>query len=253
MSQVHEVLKVHEVPKVRLCARTVAVALMTGVLALNAIGQTSTGTIKGRIALTGKAPGNSFIRMGVDPKCSALNAGHRVIQESAMVTADGSVANVFVRLDGAFPRIAVPTDPIVIDQRACIYRPRVIGVRVGQTLQIRNDDDLLHNVHSSSAVGNSFNVGEAKAGIVFSFTPHAEEVMMPLGCDVHRWMTAYVGVVSHPYFSVSGPDGTFIIAKVPAGTYPIKTWHERFGELTKKVTVKPGGTTTIDFAYTSGS
>ena len=203
--------------------------------------------------LTGKPPGNPFIRMGVDPKCSALNAGHRVIQESAMVTADGSVANVFVRLDGTFPKTAVPTEPVVIEQRACVYRPRVIGMRVGQTLQIRNDDDLLHNVHSSSAVGNSFNVGQPKAGIVFSFTPRAEEMMLPLGCDVHRWMTAYVGIVSHPYFSVSGPDGTFSIAKVPAGTYTIKTWHERFGELTKKVTVKPGATTTIDFAYTSGS
>jgi len=216
-----------------------------------AAGQSTTGTIKGHIVLTGKAPGNPIIRMGVDPKCSALNAGHRVIQESAMVTADGSVANVFVRLDGTFPKTAVPADPIVIDQRACFYRPRVIGMRVGQPLQIRNDDDLLHNVHSSSAVGNSFNVGQPKAGIVFTFTPRADEVMLRLGCDVHRWMTAYVGIVSHPFFSVSGPDGTFAIAKVPAGTYTIKIWHERFGEMTKKVTVKPGATSTIDFAYAS--
>lgn len=245
--------QVHGVPKVHMCARTVAVALMTAFLSMNATGQTSTGTIKGHVVLTGKAPGNPVIRMGVDPKCSALNAGHRVIQESAMVTADGSVANVFVRLDGTFPKTAIPPEPVVIDQRACLYRPRVIGVRVGQTLQIRNDDDLLHNVHGSSAVGNSFNVGQPKAGIVFSFTPRAEEVMLPLGCDVHRWMTAYVAVVSHPYFSVSGADGMFSIAKVPPGTYTIKTWHERFGELTKKVTVKAGATATVDFAYTSGS
>jgi plastocyanin len=227
--------------------------LVTAFLTAHATGQTSAGTIKGHVVLTGKAPGNPIIRMGVDPKCSALNAGHRVIQESAMVTADGSVANVFVRLDGTFPKTAVPTDPIVIDQRACVYRPRVIGMRVGQTLQLRNDDDLLHNVHSSSAVGNSFNVGQPKAGIVFTFTPKAEEVMLPLGCDVHRWMTAYIGIVSHPYFSVSGPDGAFTIAKVPTGTYTIKTWHERFGELTKRVTVKPGTTSTVDFTYTTNN
>jgi plastocyanin len=231
-------------------SRTISIAALLGV---TAAAQSPTGTLRGHIVLTGKPPGNPFIRMGVDPKCSALNAGHRVIQESAMVTADGSVANVFVRLDGTFPKTAVPTEPVVIEQRACVYRPRVIGMRVGQSLQIRNDDDLLHNVHSSSAAGNSFNVGQPKAGIVFSFTPRAEEMMLPLGCDVHRWMTAYVGIVSHPYFSVSGPDGTFSIAKVPAGIYTIKTWHERFGELTKKVTVKPGATTTIDFAYTSAS
>ena len=229
-------------------SRTVLIASLLGA---TAAGQSAPGTIKGHIVLTGKAPGNPIIRMGVDPKCSALNAGHRVIQESAMVTADGSVANVFVRLDGAFPQTAVPADPVVIDQRACVYRPRVIGMRVGQALQVRNDDDLLHNVHSSSAVGNSFNVGQPKAGIVFTFTPKAAEVMLPLGCDVHRWMTAYIGIVSHPYFSVSGADGTFTIAKVPAGTYTIKTWHERFGELTKNVTVKPGATATIDFSYTS--
>jgi plastocyanin len=220
-------------------------------LAISATAQSSLGTIKGHVLLAGKEPGNPFIRMGVDPKCSALNAGHRVIQESAMIAADGSVANVFVRLDGMFPNTPVPTEPVVIDQRACFYRPRVVGMRVGQMLQIRNDDDLLHNVHSSSAAGNSFNVGQPKAGIVFSFTPKAPEVMLPIGCDVHRWMTAYVGIVSHPYFAVSGADGAFAMANVPAGTYTIKTWHERFGELTKKVTVKPGAATTIEFSYTT--
>ena len=234
-------------------SRMPTVAVFAAFFVVGVIGQTSLGAIKGHIVLTGKAPGNPVIRMGVDPKCSALNAGHRVIQESAMVTADGSVANVFVRLDGTFPKTAVPSDPVVIDQRACIYRPRVIGMRVGQPLQLRNGDDLLHNVHSSSAVGNSFNVGQPKAGIVFTFTPKAEEVMLPLGCDVHRWMTAYIGVVSHPYFAVTGADGTFTIGKVPAGTYTIKTWHERFGELSKKVTVKPGATATIDFSYTSAA
>jgi len=231
-------------------SRTLAASALT-LVGATATGQSTTGTITGHIVLTGKAPGNAIIRMGVDPKCSALNAGHRVIQESAMVTADGSVANVFIRLDGTFPKTAVPTDPIVIDQRACVYRPRVIGMRVGQPLQIKNVDELLHNVHSSSAAGNSFNVGQPKAGIVFTFTPRAEEVMLKLGCDVHRWMTAYVGIVSHPYFSVSGADGTFTIGKVPAGTYTIKTWHERFGEMTKKVTVKPGALATVDFAYAS--
>ena len=235
------------------CTKNLAVVLACLFCCVTGNAQSTFGTIKGHIVLTGKAPGNAIIRMGVDPKCSAMNSGRRVVQESALVTADGSVANVFVRLDGSFPKTAVPSEPVVIDQRACVYRPRVIGMRVGQTLQIRNDDDVLHNVHSSSGAGNSFNVGQAKAGIVFSFTPRAEEVMLPLACDVHRWMLAYIGVVSHPYFAVSAVDGTFTIAKVPPGSYTIKTWHERFGELTKKVTVKTGAVTTIDFAYTAGS
>jgi plastocyanin len=230
-----------------------ALALATAMLVSGLLtqAQSAAGTIRGHVILAGKAPGNAVIRMGMDPKCSALNAGKRVLQESALVTADGSVANVFVRLEGTFPKTAVPTQPVVIDQRACVYRPRVVGMRVGQTLQIKNDDDLLHNVHSSSAVGNSFNVGQPKAGIVYSFTPKAEEMMLPLGCDVHRWMVAYIGIVSHPYFAVSGDDGMFEIDKVPVGTYTIKTWHERFGEMVKKVTVRPGAPATIDFSYSS--
>jgi plastocyanin len=223
-------------------------AIAVGVGALLTSAQGNTGAIKGRIVFAGALPGNAIIRMGVDPKCAALNAGKRPIQESAAVALDGSVANVFLKLEGTFPRTAVPAQPVLIDQRACFYRPRVVGVRVGQTLQVRNSDDLLHNVHSTSAAGNGFNVGQPLAGMVYSFTPKTEEMMLPIGCDLHRWMTAYVGIVSHPYFAVSGADGLFEIANVPAGTYTIKAWHERFGELKKPVTVKPGATT-IDFRY----
>ena len=208
-----------------------------------------TGTIKGHIVLTGTVPGNAVIRMGMDPKCADMNAGKRVIQEVVAATADGSLANVFVRLQGTFPETPVPVEPVVIDQRACIYGPRVVGVRVGQILRIRNDDELLHNVHSSSAAGNSFNVGQPKAGITFDFKPGHEEVMLKLGCDVHRWMAAYAGVLSHPYFAVSGRGGTFEIGRVPAGTYTIRAWHERFGDLGKRVSVKAGAATTIDFSY----
>lgn len=209
------------------------------------------GTIRGHIALAGAIPGNAVIRMGMDPKCAALNAGKQVIQEAVAATADGSLANVFVRLDGAFPATPIPAEPAVVDQRGCVYGPRVVGVRVGQVLRVRNDDDLLHNVHSSSAVGNSFNVGQPKAGIAFDFKPAREEVMLKIGCDVHRWMTAYVGVVAHPYFAVSDRKGTFEISHVPPGSYGIRAWHERFGDLVKRVTVKAGVTTTIDFGYTA--
>jgi hypothetical protein len=209
-----------------------------------------TGTITGHVRLAGKPPGNPVIRMGMDPKCADLNRGRQVIQEQALVTADGSVANVFVRLEGTFPPTPAPAAPVVIEQRACIYGPRVVGVRVGQRLQIRNDDDLLHNVHSASATSNSFNVGQPSAGSTFEFTPKAPEVMLKLGCDVHRWMTAFVGVMPHPYFAVSNAAGFYTIAQVPAGTYTIKSWHEQFGERTQTITVRAGSSATTDFTYT---
>lgn len=210
----------------------------------------SGGTIKGHVHLGGKVPGNSVIRMGKDPKCSEMNKGKQVIQETVKATIDGSLANVFVRLEGAFPATPVPSTPVTIDQRSCMYSPRVVGVRVGQTLQIRNDDNLLHNVHTVSDHENQFNFGQARAGVVDSFKMKNEEVMLRLGCDVHSWMIAYVGVVKNPYFAVSDAAGGFEIKNVPAGTYTIDAWHERYGPLKKSVKVTAGGTVTVDFAYT---
>lgn len=211
---------------------------------------TATGTIKGHIHLGGKLPGNTVIRMGKDPKCSEMNKGKQVVQEVVKATADGSLGNVFVRLEGNFPATLVPKTPVVIEQRECLYQPRVTGVRVGQDLQIKNDDNLLHNVHSVSNYDNSFNVAQAKAGATDSFKMKKEEIMLRIGCDVHSWMFAYVGVVTNPYFAVSDASGTFVIDKVPPGTYTIDAWHERFGPLKKTVKVTAGGTVMVDFSYT---
>ena len=227
----------------------VAVAWASGYVS-TAAQSASLGTIKGHVRLTGRRPGNRVIRMGVDPMCVTINAGKRVLQETVVTTADGSLANVFVRLEGSFPETPVPTEPAVIDQRGCIYRPRVVGVRVGQTLLIRNSDALFHNVHSLSTGSNGFNVGQPVAGMVNQFRLKDEELMLRLACDVHRWMTAHVGVVSHPYFAVSGSDGTFEIGNVPVGTYTVQTWHERYGDLTQPVRVRPGAATTVNVAYT---
>ena len=206
------------------------------------------GTIKGHIRLGGKLPGNPVIRMGMDPKCAQINAGKRIIQENVVASLDGSLANVFVKLQGTFQTPA-PTEPVTIDQRGCIYGPRMVGVRVGQTLQVRNSDELLHNVHGLSAHNNGFNVSEPKAGMVQQFRMKDEE-MLRLKCDVHSWMTAYIGIVSHPYFAVTSDAGTFEIRNVPAGVHTIQAWHERYGPLMQPVRVKPGGTTTVDFTYT---
>ena len=207
------------------------------------------GTIAGHIAVKGKVPGNAVIRMGVDPGCAQLNAGKRPVQEIVSASADGSLANVFVTLQGSFPAIPVPAEPVTIDQRGCVYVPRVVGAQVGQTVQVRNSDELLHNVHSSSARGNAFNFSQPTAGIVRELRLQDPEIMMRVACDVHRWMTAFVGVVSHPYFATSGAAGTFSIANVPPGSYTIQAWHELFGVTTQTVRVTEGATATVQFNY----
>ena len=207
------------------------------------------GTIKGHVRIKGPIPGNPVIRMGMDPMCAKINAGQRPVQEVVAATADGSLANVFVSLQGSFPASPVPKEPVTIDQRACLYVPRVVGARVGQTVQVRNSDELLHNVHGLSTHNNAFNVSQPKAGMVQQLQLKTPEIMVRVTCDVHRWMTAFVGVVDHPYFATSSGAGTYEITNVPEGTYTIQAWHERYGVTTQQVRVAAGTTSTVDFAY----
>jgi plastocyanin len=230
---------------------SMAVALVAGSRAAMAAGQAAAGgTIVGHVKLMGTPPGNAAIRMGMDPVCAKINSGKRIFQEIVLTTKDGGLANVFVNVQGSFPKTPVPTVPVTIDQQGCTYRPHMVGARVGQTLQIKNSDETLHNLHSVSTNGNGFNVGQPKAGMVFQYQLKGEEAAVHLICDVHRWMASYIGVVNHPYFTVSGEGGGFTIPNVPAGKYMLHAWHERYGPLTQSVQVRPGMTTTVDFSYT---
>jgi plastocyanin len=230
----------------------VAAALLvtSGGLATPVEAQGGTGTIVGHVRLTGPAPANPIIRMGGDPRCSRALAGKRITQDTVLRSADGGLANTFVNLQGSFPSTPAPTQPVVIDQQGCLFVPRMSGARVGQTLQITNSDPTGHNVHSLSTRGNTFNVSQPTKGMVNKFPLKSEDVVMRIKCDIHSWMITYVGVVAHPYFAVSGADGTFTIARVPAGRHTIQTWHEQYGRLERTVDVKPGQTATVDFAYT---
>ena len=210
---------------------------------------TKGGTITGHIAVKGNVPGNPIIRMGMDPMCAKLNAGQSPVQAIVVSGADGSLANAFVSLQGTFAATPVPSAPVTIDQRGCVYVPRVVGAQVGQTVHVRNSDELYHNVHGNSARGNSFNISQPKAGLVQEIRLKDPEIMMRVTCDVHRWMTAFVGVVSHPFFATSGAAGTFTIANVPAGTHTIQAWHELFGIVTQTVRVTEGSTSTVEFTY----
>jgi plastocyanin len=233
--------------------RSIAIVFATVLCACPAFAQSNTGTIKGHVRLMGTPPGNPIIRMGMDPMCSRINAGSQAVQEVVAVDDHGNLANAFLRLQGNFPKTPVPSQPVVIDQRRCIFSPRVVGMRVGQTLELKNDDPITHNVHSMAKGADSFNASTPAAGTPFLFKPKQEEVMLRVGCDFHRWMVTYVGVVTNPYFAVSGKEGAFEIDNVPPGTYTIQSWHEAYGPLMKTVTVTAGGTTSVDFAYKSST
>src|SRR5688572_11205461 len=125
----------------------------------------------------GPHPGNPVIRMGVDPVCSRLNAGRRVVQDTVVTSADRGLANAFVHLKGNIPSSRPPATPVVVDQRSCLYTPRVVGARVGQPLEVRNSDMALHNVHSYSSGRNGFNVAQPLAGMSYRVELKDEEIL----------------------------------------------------------------------------
>lgn len=229
-------------------AATTLVAL--GITSTSIAGQ-GTGTISGHVHYMGPMPVNPIIRMGADPRCNKLYVGKRPTSPTFVVGADGAMANVLVNLDGSFPATAVSTMPVVLDQKDCQYVPRVIAARIGQTLEVRNDDPTEHNVHASSMAGNDFNTTQPVKSMPFQFKLKGGELLR-VRCDNHTWMTAYVGIFEHPYFSVSGSDGTFTIANVPAGKQTVKAWHEVMGTQMQMVDVQAGKTTTVDFTFMPG-
>jgi len=206
------------------------------------------GSVRGHVHVIGPLPERDTIRMNADPMCTKANGGQRVLDEGVLAADDGSLANVFVELVGNLPETPVPAEPVSIDQRGCMYRPRVIGILAGQALQIHNSDDGLHNVHGMLPDRDDFNVSQPLSGMTNTFHPH-ELGVLRLKCDVHTWMVAFVGVVNHPFFAVTGADGAFALHDVPEGTYNVRTWHETLGTITSSVRIEGGRDAEVDIVY----
>ncbi|OGA44436.1 MAG: hypothetical protein A3G25_03730 [Betaproteobacteria bacterium RIFCSPLOWO2_12_FULL_63_13] len=208
------------------------------------------GTIRGHARLAGTPPRNSTIRLDADPVCIQAGGGRTAVQQTIVVDADGRLANVFVQLPGSFPATAAPTEPVRIDQRGCLYTPRVVGIRIGQPLRVSNSDHGLHNVHGISTGTDGFNVAQPLVGMTNEFRLKTEGILR-LKCDVHPWMIAFIGVVSHPYFAVTGAEGMFEIRDVPAGVQTIQAWHERLGVMTVSARVEADGVAEVEIVYST--
>jgi plastocyanin len=232
--------------------RTQALAvLMVFMGAANAHGQGA--TVTGRVRFTGTPPTNPRIDMSEVAQCRAKYTTPPT-EERVVVGQGGALANVFIYVKSGLPagqRYPAPAAPVVIDQDGCRYHPHVLGIQVGQNLEVRNSDPLMHNIKSRATKNRPFNFSQPNAGMKQNRTFSAPEVMVTLECNVHNWMRAFVGVVDHPFFAVSGTDGTFSIKGLPAGTYTVEAWHERFGVRTATVTVPATGSKTQDFTFTA--
>lgn len=207
-------------------------------------------TVTGTVTYTGAVPQLRPVTMDADPQCAAMHDGP--VPNQVLWLGDGNtLGNVFVKVASGHEdkQWEAPTEPAVIDQEGCIYKPHVMGVMAGQPLRFLNSDELLHNVHGLPEENREFNLGMPATVEQSDVRLEQPEPLFPVKCDVHPWMQSYVAVMSHPYFAVTDEDGRFEIDNLPAGTYELEAWHERLGTQTATVTVDDDGSATSDFSF----
>ncbi|HEY6448749.1 MAG TPA: carboxypeptidase regulatory-like domain-containing protein [Acidobacteriaceae bacterium] len=218
-----------------------------------AIDTATAGTITGTIHFTGTAPRPVAIDMSQDPACTLGPAN----MTAGTVINNGSLANVFLYVkDGLGNKVyAAPSQPVVIDQKGCRYSPHVAGVMVGQPVQFVNSDPTMHNIHMTPTVGGNQAVDISQPPSSGQNSPHDQatfakpELMIPVRCNNHPWMQAFINVSPNPFFAVSDASGKYVIHGLPPGTYTLVADQENLGQQTATVTVSAQQTATQDFTY----
>jgi len=210
------------------------------------------GSIVGTIKFEGGTPHLRLIHMDADPVCYAVNKGN-VHSQEIILGDKNSLRDVFVYIKSGLTKTNYPppTEDAVINQAGCNYAPHVIGVMKGQKVKFLNPDGTLHNVHVMCRINPEFNAAMPDFRKEMQVSFDKPEFMFPIRCDVHPWMQAWIAVMAHPFFSVTGLSGKFEIKNIPAGTYAIEAWHEKLESKTATVTVTDGATQIIDFTFST--
>jgi plastocyanin len=209
------------------------------------------GTVSGTIHLSGKAPAPVKIDMSMDPVCS-ITGGDNFAEQ--YVVHDGKLANVYVYIksgpQAAMSATAPISSPVVMDQIGCKYVPHVIAVMRGGSVEFRNSDGTMHNIHTMPTGGDqTIDISQGPRGTPQIKQFNRPEEMMPVRCNNHPWMNAFINVSATPFFAVTDPNGHFSISGLPAGTYTLGAVHEKMGEQTMMVTVEPKETAKADFNF----
>ena len=209
-------------------------------------GPLGSATIKGVINFSGKAPEMKVPKKRKDAEFCKT----KEVKYNSVVVDGGKLAETFVRIanDSVKGEYPAPAKRSEIDQVDCMYTPRIQGVIAGQEIDIKNQDGTLHNVHTFKGTETWFNQAQPKGSPDLSKELEDTKVIK-FTCDVHPWMRGFVIVSSHPFFAVSGKDGTFAIEKVPAGKYEVEAWHPHYGLKKATVDVAEGKTAEVTFAY----
>ena len=211
------------------------------------------GDVNGIVRLAGKPPAPIRIDTSMDPAC-AMKASGDLYTEQYIVNGE-HLANVYIYVKSGPPAAmsARPVDltPVVLDQKGCVYIPHVIAVGVGQPVEFRNSDPTMHNIHTMpTTVGNApLDMSQGPNGKAQQKRFAQPELMMPVRCNNHPWMNAFINVSATSWFAVTGPDGKFELKGLPAGNYVLGAVHEKLGEQEIKVTVKPKAATQADVTF----
>ena len=217
------------------------------------VGAADTASITGKVTFIGENPKIENIRFSADPYCEKMHAEKPVPRQDVIINPNDTLKNVIVHVKDGIPAgrtFPTPSQPAVVNQLGCLYTPHALGVMVGQTIEIRNSDATMHNVNGRGAEKQNkpFNFSMVNEKVPTREVKFDKpELPVRLKCDVHPWMVAHIGVFSHPFFSVTGDDGTFKISDLPAGKYTIEAWHEQYGRTEMEVTVGEGEAKTADF------
>jgi hypothetical protein len=205
--------------------------------------------VRGIVRFEGTVPKPKLINMSADPSCSKQHPSPAFAQE-VITDSKGGLQNVVVFVaEGLGDRtFDAPTQPIVVEQKGCMYQPHVLAVRANQPLHVVNDDPTSHNIHPTPANNREWNKAEPPgSSLDESFA--REEIAIPVKCNVHPWMHGYVAVFKHPFFAVTGKDGSFDLSSLPPGTYTIKAWHEKLGTSTQTITIGANENREISFVF----
>ena len=218
------------------------------------IDQATVGEVTGKVAFEGAKPKQARIMMDQDPVCVKKHSGPVYAEDNA-VNDNGTLPNVFVFVKSGAEKYAIPkpTEAVTLDQDGCMYKPHVLGLMVGQTLNVISTDATTHNIHPMPKDNREWNESQPPGAAPIEKTFARPEIMIPVKCNQHPWMKAYIGVVSNPFFAVTGSDGTFTLKGLPPGDYTIEAWSAIGGgegqSQEMKVTVPAKGSAKADFTF----
>jgi plastocyanin len=206
-------------------------------------------SVKGTVTFTGTAPAAKRINMAADPSCAKQHAAPALMQE-VETDKKGDLQDVIVFIsDGLGDRtFDTPTQGVVIEQKGCLYEPHVLAMQANQQLEVVNADPVMHNIHPMPSNNREWNKAEVPGSKIDESFPRAE-LAIPVKCNLHPWMRGYIAVFKHPYFMVTGKDGSFDLSNLPPGSYSLTAWHEKLGTMTQQVTVGANETKTVDFVF----